>query len=658
MTDSGEYQRFLQQFDSNVESPMWIGERIYFLAEAGGVNNLHSVSVQGDDLQQHTFHTGLHARQAASDGHRIIYQRGGDLILFDLDKNVAEVLSFVWRGPRSHSSIHYLRNPSEHVENILLHPKGHSCAVMLRGRAFEMPLQSGPAVECFHPLSLHCMCYLFDGRLLLIGALRDDCDTRKTIFMKEKNEDSGTNPGRTESVRTDERCLPVRVRAVLFSGEDVKHAVEVPLPSSVITTRRDDVERPFSASDPLNPTSTSISASPAPHTSSDTIASLNANPNAVLGIVKHLIASPCSYLVAVENKRSELLLLDISSPISSITSGTEASSSSCRSLASVFLVDYSDIEEGIDDTQWSADGSCLAYVKALSRYASVIRVYNIFTHVVINITDGHFKDSLPTFDSAGKYIYFASARDLEPVADEVLFDYGFPKAQGLYAVALQQGLKSPFMRDPRAPGRDDSDTTSEEESEESSDDDESGESEDKSSENSGSSRDSEETESENEKKSIKHGFGKRKPGRGRGTESGRAQSKFKQSRTPHVQLQSKAKAQSEGKVSQERQGKPLQTPRQPQPRGSYDGQDNSSPRNDAVASIPQLTATPCAPLTGAALKIKGKKLMHIDALGIEGLLVDDNTSSDGDALAATPGVGFAAPSRKLWLMELVCLNSQ
>ena len=72
-----------EAIDGNLASPMWVGERIYFLWDDEGIGDLYSCSLDGDDIARHTDHDGYYARQASSDGHRIVYQVAARLWLYD-----------------------------------------------------------------------------------------------------------------------------------------------------------------------------------------------------------------------------------------------------------------------------------------------------------------------------------------------------------------------------------------------------------------------------------------------------------------------------------------------------------------------------------------------------------------------------------------------
>ena len=79
---SGAFRR-LDHLAGNVTTPMWIGERLYFLGDGEGVGNLYSCRADGSDVRRHTDHDSYYARQAQSDGKRIVYACGARLWLFD-----------------------------------------------------------------------------------------------------------------------------------------------------------------------------------------------------------------------------------------------------------------------------------------------------------------------------------------------------------------------------------------------------------------------------------------------------------------------------------------------------------------------------------------------------------------------------------------------
>ena len=78
----GEFRR-LEMLKGNITSPMWLGNRVWFLADHEGIGNLYSCAPGGGELRRHTDHDDYYARHAATDGRRIVYQCGADVWLFD-----------------------------------------------------------------------------------------------------------------------------------------------------------------------------------------------------------------------------------------------------------------------------------------------------------------------------------------------------------------------------------------------------------------------------------------------------------------------------------------------------------------------------------------------------------------------------------------------
>ncbi|MGW3715682.1 S41 family peptidase [Streptomyces sp. NPDC005133] len=67
----------------SVACPMIVGDRIAFLSDHEGTANLYACELDGSGLHRLTDHTGFYARNAATDGRRIVYQRAGEIWLLD-----------------------------------------------------------------------------------------------------------------------------------------------------------------------------------------------------------------------------------------------------------------------------------------------------------------------------------------------------------------------------------------------------------------------------------------------------------------------------------------------------------------------------------------------------------------------------------------------
>src|SRR5207249_6664077 len=107
--------------------------------------------------------------------------------------------------------------------------------------------------------------------------------------------------------------------------------------------------------------------------------------------------------------------------------------------------------EQIAGFDWSSDGRWVAYSCALSQHTSAIRIGEVKTGKVYQVTQPVLQDVSPSFDPDGKFLYFLSYREFDPVYDNLHFDLGFPRGVKPYLVTLQKDAPSPFVPVPKPP---------------------------------------------------------------------------------------------------------------------------------------------------------------------------------------------------------------
>ena len=69
---TGSFRKLID-LGGNFASPMWIGDRVYFVSDHEGIGNLYSCLPLGEDLQKHTDNAEYYVRNATTDGNRIVY---------------------------------------------------------------------------------------------------------------------------------------------------------------------------------------------------------------------------------------------------------------------------------------------------------------------------------------------------------------------------------------------------------------------------------------------------------------------------------------------------------------------------------------------------------------------------------------------------------
>ncbi|HZU72016.1 MAG TPA: S41 family peptidase [Acidimicrobiales bacterium] len=151
-----------------------------------------------------------------------------------------------------------------------------------------------------------------------------------------------------------------------------------------------------------------------------------------LGCVGEVVVSPTAAVVAVANHRRELMLVDLDS-------------------GSVRVIDRS-TNGRLDGVTWSGDGRFIAYAFATSPATSVIKVAEAESGRTHQVTRAEFADHTPSWDPAGRYLYFLSNRVFDPVYDTVYFDLGFPRTGRPYLVTLRPDLTSPLDPEPKGLG--------------------------------------------------------------------------------------------------------------------------------------------------------------------------------------------------------------
>ena len=142
----GEFRRICRDLAGNLAWPRWLGERVLFLSDHEGIGNLYSVRSDGSDLQRHTDEREYYARFPATDGTRVVYACGGELVL--LDPRDGSLRRVPVRMPsNAPETARRFVDASELLETWAPSHDGTALAIVTRGRAFTMPLWEEAVTE-------------------------------------------------------------------------------------------------------------------------------------------------------------------------------------------------------------------------------------------------------------------------------------------------------------------------------------------------------------------------------------------------------------------------------------------------------------------------------------------------------------------------------
>ncbi len=141
----GPFLRVLADLPAQFASPMIAGGRLAFLSDHEGTGNVYSCALDGSDLRRHTDHEGWYARQASTDGQRVVYARGGELWLLE-DLQAAEPVRLdITLGSPVSGRAPRLVTAEDHVGSLSVDHGGRASSVEVRGTVHWLTHRDGPA---------------------------------------------------------------------------------------------------------------------------------------------------------------------------------------------------------------------------------------------------------------------------------------------------------------------------------------------------------------------------------------------------------------------------------------------------------------------------------------------------------------------------------
>ncbi|HWF82505.1 MAG TPA: PDZ domain-containing protein [Streptosporangiaceae bacterium] len=146
--DGGQptFRRLLADFTGQFFSPMLVAGRLAFISDHEGIGNIYSCALDGSDLRRHTDHDTMYARNASTDGTRVVYQLGGDIwMLSDLSAASEPARLDVSLGSPASGLSPRLVSADDHLKALCPDPTGRASAVEVRGTVHWLTHRDGPA---------------------------------------------------------------------------------------------------------------------------------------------------------------------------------------------------------------------------------------------------------------------------------------------------------------------------------------------------------------------------------------------------------------------------------------------------------------------------------------------------------------------------------
>ncbi|MFC2114159.1 PDZ domain-containing protein [Bacteroidota bacterium] len=109
----------------------------------------------------------------------------------------------------------------------------------------------------------------------------------------------------------------------------------------------------------------------------------------------------------------------------------------------ITLVDKAETWE-FNSYTWSPDSKWIAYTRPEKESMSNIYLYNLSGAKKYVVTDGWFNSGRPEFSNDGKYLFFTSSRDFNPVYSRTEWNHAYVDMNRIYFVTLSKDTPSPF----------------------------------------------------------------------------------------------------------------------------------------------------------------------------------------------------------------------
>ena len=142
--EEAEFRRVLAGIRGQFASPMLVAGRLVFLSDHEGTGNLYSCQLDGSGLRRHTDHDGFYARNASTDGDRLVYQCAGEIWILDGLDGEPRPLP-ISLGPAAPMPAPRLVSAEDHLDDLSCDESGRASAVEVAGTVHWLTHRDGPA---------------------------------------------------------------------------------------------------------------------------------------------------------------------------------------------------------------------------------------------------------------------------------------------------------------------------------------------------------------------------------------------------------------------------------------------------------------------------------------------------------------------------------
>ena len=128
--------------DSNDSTPMWIGDKVYFLSDRDGPVSLYVYNTKTKQVSAALPSNGVDIKSASAGPDAIVYEQFGSIHLFDLASGRQSAVNIRVTGDFPAVRPHYV-NAAEQIEHAIISPTGARAAFETHGEILTAPVEHG-----------------------------------------------------------------------------------------------------------------------------------------------------------------------------------------------------------------------------------------------------------------------------------------------------------------------------------------------------------------------------------------------------------------------------------------------------------------------------------------------------------------------------------
>ncbi|MFE6104184.1 S41 family peptidase [Streptomyces laurentii] len=440
-------ERLLPDIGGHIEAPLFVttpvgehgGARIAFLSDHEGIGNLYSCLPDGTDLRRHTDHDEFYARNASSDGRRVVYQCAGELwVVDDLSPDARpRRIDVRLGGPRT-GRRPYQVPAAHHVDGLSVDETGRASAVTVRGSLYWLTHRDGPARTIADTPGVRVRLPEMLGSSGQVAYVTDADgeDAVEVAYLPRASGDRAPRRlasgvlGRVEELVSDPDGERLAIasndgRLLLLDLTEEPGVTPLSLPETTPGALPEDSGTAPDTEDDANDDKDDKEPEKADAGAPDTPAD-SAEPAGSAGSDGEPVGSA-----------------DSADPVDSESAADSSDAGSGRVTELIRSVNGP-----VRDLAFSPDGAWLTWshpgIGRSLRSIKMARISGTGAGVVVDVTNGRFEDENPVFTRDGRYLAFLSWRGFDPVYDVHTGDLSFPLGCRPYLVPLSSATPSPF----------------------------------------------------------------------------------------------------------------------------------------------------------------------------------------------------------------------